>query len=203
MLRIAAEILYVPARAYSRHHHRREQLAVRAVCPARRRPARRPLQRKRVAKLSITHNSAAQFKVKVDVQLVESTRTRSPRSLGVGLSLAPGSPGPGIREFAALLDRFLDDLPIRPLFIGNVFDRTLGDDGRNVLGIDPAQARCALDRMNNAIASVATHHGTLVDLYAHFLTGEESRFTRTIEPSLIGASEVRRCFLDKILGNPI
>jgi hypothetical protein len=111
--------------------------------------------------------------------------------------------GPGIREFAASLGRFRDDLPIRPVFDRNVFDPTLEDDGRNFLGIDPAQTRGALDRTNNAIASVAARHGTLVDLHAHFVTGEESCFTRTIEPSLIGASEVRRCFLDKILGNPI
>lgn len=34
-----------------------------------------------------------------------------------------------------------------------------------------------------------------VDLHAHFLGGDPSWFTLTIEPSLIGASEVRRAFL--------
>jgi hypothetical protein len=43
--------------------------------------------------------------------------------------------------------------------------------------------------------SPASRYGVLVDLHAHFLTGDPSWFTRTIEPSLRGASEVRRCFL--------
>jgi hypothetical protein len=49
--------------------------------------------------------------------------------------------------------------------------------------------------VNAAIAAVALRHGQLVDLHAHFLTGDPSWFTWTIEPSLRGASEVRRCFL--------
>jgi hypothetical protein len=49
---------------------------------------------------------------------------------------------------------------------------------------------------------VAACYGTLVDLRAHFLTGDESWFERNIEPSLTGASEVRRCFLEKIPGGP-
>jgi len=39
----------------------------------------------------------------------------------------------------------------------------------------------------------------LVDLHAHFLTGDPSGFTQTIEPSLTGASEIRCCFLRAIL----
>ena len=35
----------------------------------------------------------------------------------------------------------------------------------------------------------------LADLHAHFLTGDPSWYTQTIEPSLVGASEVRRVFL--------
>ncbi|HEX5749153.1 MAG TPA: hypothetical protein VFZ09_23120 [Archangium sp.] len=34
----------------------------------------------------------------------------------------------------------------------------------------------------------------LIDLHAHFLGGEASWFTSTIEPSPRGASEVRRCY---------
>jgi hypothetical protein len=34
-----------------------------------------------------------------------------------------------------------------------------------------------------------------VDLHAHFLTGDPSWFTKEVEPSLTGASEVRRAFL--------
>jgi hypothetical protein len=41
--------------------------------------------------------------------------------------------------------------------------------------------------------------GALVDLHAHFLTGDPSWFAYTIEPSLRGASEARRCFLPYLL----
>ena len=107
-----------------------------------------------------------------------------------------------IEEFAAALDRFLAELPIRRVYIGNVYDPTLGDDTHNFLGVDPALARAYFNRLNEAIAAVAARHGTLVDLHAHFLTGDRSWFEMNIEPSLTGASEVRRCFLDKILGGP-
>jgi len=45
------------------------------------------------------------------------------------------------------------------------------------------------------IARLACRHGALVDLHAHFLQGNLSWLTRTIEPSLLGASEVRRAIL--------
>lgn len=108
--------------------------------------------------------------------------------------------GPGIAVFARTLDRFLAALPVRPVFVGNVYDPTFGDDARNFLAIDPALARANHRRLNEAIAAVAARHGTLVDLHAHFLTGDPSWFVMTIEPSLRGASEIRRCFLGKILG---
>jgi len=38
----------------------------------------------------------------------------------------------------------------------------------------------------------------LVDLHAHFLRGDPSWFVHTIEPSLTGASEVRRAFLQAL-----
>ncbi len=103
--------------------------------------------------------------------------------------------GPGIDAFARALDTFVRDLPIRPVLIGNVYDPTFGDDAEDFTGIDPALARQSHRRINAAIAQVASRYGTLVDLHAHFLTGDPGWFTRTIEPSLIGASEVRRCFL--------
>ncbi|MBA2565084.1 MAG: hypothetical protein H0V09_06635 [Gemmatimonadetes bacterium] len=53
--------------------------------------------------------------------------------------------------------------------------------------------------MNEVLARLATRYGRLVDLHAHFLTGDPSWFTRTIEPSLRGASEVRRAFLGDVL----
>ncbi len=103
--------------------------------------------------------------------------------------------GTGVRSFESALERFLRALPIRPLLMGNVYDPTFGDDERNFLGIDARLARANLRRVNDAIGALAGRHGRLVDLHAHFLAGEPSWFTRTIEPSLAGASEVRRAFL--------
>jgi acyl-CoA thioesterase-1 len=39
----------------------------------------------------------------------------------------------------------------------------------------------------------------VVDLHAHFLRGDPSWYVHTIEPSLRGASEVRRAFLAPVL----
>lgn len=103
--------------------------------------------------------------------------------------------GPGIEAFAAALDTFVGNLKIRPVLIGNVYDPTFGDDSLNFVGIDPAIARQSHRHVNAIIAGVANRYGTLVDIHAHFLTGDPGWFTSTIEPSLRGASEVRRCFL--------
>jgi lysophospholipase L1-like esterase len=103
--------------------------------------------------------------------------------------------GPGIDAFAAALDDFARRLPIRPVLLGNVYDPTFGDDARNFLAGDPSTARANLRRVNGIIASLGARYGKLVDLHAHFLKGDPSWLTRTIEPSLVGASEVRRAFL--------
>ena len=108
--------------------------------------------------------------------------------------------GAGINSFALSLDTFVQKLPIRPVLLGNVYDPTLGDDQRNFLGIDAAIARKNLQRINNAIQEIANRYGQLVDLHAHFLKGDASWFTATIEPSLRGASEVRRAFLPYVIG---
>lgn len=113
-------------------------------------------------------------------------------------SLAYGS-GAGIKGFEAQLERFLQRLPIRPVLVGTVYDPTLGDDARNFLGVAPRIARANLRRMNEAVAAAAQRYGRLIDLHAHFLQGDPSWFTRTIEPSLRGASEVRRAFLPAVL----
>ena len=76
-----------------------------------------------------------------------------------------------------------------------MYDPTLGDDARNFLGVDARIARAKHRRVNEVIGSLAARHGRLVDLHAHFLRGDASWFTHTIEPSLTGASEVRRAFL--------
>jgi lysophospholipase L1-like esterase len=103
--------------------------------------------------------------------------------------------GPGVEAFAQALDDFLAGLPLRPVLLGNVYDPTFGDDRRNFLSIEPAVARANLGRVNAALAQLAARYGHLVDLHAHFLVGDPSWYTGTIEPSLSGASEVRRAFL--------
>jgi len=103
--------------------------------------------------------------------------------------------GAGLRAFAASLEQFLARLAVRPVLLGNVYDPTFGDDRRNFLGVDARIARANHRRVNEVIAALAHRHGKLVDLHAHFLRGQPAWFTRTIEPSLLGASEVRCAFL--------
>ena len=110
----------------------------------------------------------------------------------VGLSSDSGG---GVARFAETLDAFLRALPARPVLIGTVYDPTFGDDSRNFLGVEPALARANHRRVNAALAAAAARYGALVDLHAHFLAGDPSWLTRTIEPSLRGTSEVRRAFL--------
>jgi predicted esterase len=113
--------------------------------------------------------------------------------------------GPGIAAFAAALDAFLRDLPVRPVLLGNVYDPTFGDDALNFTGVDPDLARENHRRVNAVIAELASRYGALVDLHAHFLGGDPTWCTHTIEPSLRGASEVRRCFLPHlvaVMGQP-
>jgi predicted esterase len=107
--------------------------------------------------------------------------------------------GPGIADFAAALDAFLRDLPARPVLLGNVYDPTFGDDTLNFTGVDPELARENHRRVNAVIAELASTYGALVDLHAHFLGGDPTWCTHTIEPSLRGASEIRRCFLPPLL----
>ena len=103
--------------------------------------------------------------------------------------------GPGLRAFETALGRFLQALPVRPVLIGTVYDPTFGDDARNFLGVEARIARANHRRVNDVLAAQAARHGKLVDLHAHFLRGSPAWFVRTIEPSLVGASEVRRAFL--------
>jgi acyl-CoA thioesterase I len=110
-----------------------------------------------------------------------------------------GGRGAGVLEFERTLDGFIRHLPIRPALLGSVYDPTFGDDSRNFLNVDARLARANLTRVNNAIGAVAARYGQLVDLHAHFLKGTPSWFTHTIEPSLVGASEIRRVFLARIV----
>ena len=102
--------------------------------------------------------------------------------------------GPGFEVFRSKLSAFLTALPIRPVFIANVYDPTVGDDRQNFTSVPVERARANHRRLNDLIAGLASEHGVLVDLHSHFLGGDPSWFTSTIEPSLRGASEVRRCF---------
>ncbi|HEY2158913.1 MAG TPA: SGNH/GDSL hydrolase family protein [Isosphaeraceae bacterium] len=104
--------------------------------------------------------------------------------------------GPGVDTFIRKLKAFLDALPIRPVALGTVYDPTFGDDDAAAGAFrDPVRARANFDRVNAALTDLAPEYGVLADIHAHFLTGRPDWFVRTIEPSLIGASEVRRCFL--------
>jgi hypothetical protein len=109
-------------------------------------------------------------------------------------------PGPGLTAFGEQLTAFLDALPVRPVLLANVYDPTLGDDSRNFTALPVQRARTRHQEMNGLLDSIAPRYGTLVDLHTHFLTGDASWFTSTIEPSLKGASEVRRCFWAALVG---
>jgi hypothetical protein len=107
--------------------------------------------------------------------------------------------GREMQRFAEALDAFLQSLPIRPVLLGNVYDPTFGDDSLNFLGIEPSIVRQSHRMMNDVFAELGRRYGALTDLHAHFLTGDPSWFTQIIEPSLEGASEIRRCFLHEVL----
>ena len=106
--------------------------------------------------------------------------------------------GPGIEAFRQALDTWLKQLPIHPVLLGNVYDPSFGDDSNNFLDVDPKLARTNHQRVNSVLAELGSRYGQLVDLHGHFLKGDPSWYTHTIEPSLIGASEVRRAFLQHI-----
>jgi lysophospholipase L1-like esterase len=107
--------------------------------------------------------------------------------------------GPGVAAFVRKLTAFLDALPIRPVALGTVYDPTFGDDdAAGGTFRDPRRARANFDRVNAALADLAPRYGVLADIHTHFLKGRPDWFVNVIEPSLRGASEVRRCFLDAI-----
>ena len=107
--------------------------------------------------------------------------------------------GDGLRRFERTLNSFVRALPVRPLLVGTVYDPTFGDDSRNFLGVEARIARRNHRRVNEVLAEVASRHGALADLHGHFLRGGPSWYVHTIEPSLRGASEIRRAFLPLVL----
>ena len=109
-----------------------------------------------------------------------------------------GDTGAGMMKFEAALETWLRKLPIRNVLLGSVYDPTFGDDSRNFLRWDARTARANHRRMNEIIGSVAARYGRLADIHAHFLSGDPTWYVHTIEPSLRGASEVRRVFLSAL-----
>ena len=109
--------------------------------------------------------------------------------------------GGGVEAFERQLDEFLRALPVRPVLLGTVYDPTFGDDRLNFLPTPASVARRNHRRVNEVIARMGERYGAVVDLHAHFLKGDPSWFTSIIEPSLVGASEVRRAFLEPVLSS--
>ena len=100
-----------------------------------------------------------------------------------------------MKGFEAALDSWLRALPIRPVVLGTVYHPTFGDDSHNFLRWDARIARANHRRVNEIIGSLAARYGKLADIHTHFLKGDPTWYANTIEPSLRGASEVRRVFL--------
>jgi lysophospholipase L1-like esterase len=106
------------------------------------------------------------------------------------------SPSPD--RFAELLDDFLRNLAIRPVLIATIFDPTFGDDRRAFLDLDPRPVRAAHHAFNAVLTAAAKRVGRVIDVHQHFLSGQPDWFVETIEPSLVGASEIRRCFWPEV-----
>ena len=86
--------------------------------------------------------------------------------------------GPAISAFEHALDQSLRRLPIRPVLLGTVYDPTFGDV-RATFSASRRRSRANHGRDNDVIARLAQRHGRLVDLHAHFLSGDPSWFAQT------------------------
>ena len=140
--------------------------------------------------------------------LAAQARGLAPDADGIGLLTIGGNDllaglatdeGDGVERFRARVAAFLDALPLPRVLVGTVYDPTFGDDRLNFLGVDPTLPRRNLARVNAALRELGEARGACVDVHAHFLKGDASWFTRVIEPSLRGASEVRAAFLPHVL----
>ena len=103
-------------------------------------------------------------------QLPAQARGLAPDESGVAMLTVGGNDllmgllvdhGRGVERFAAALDAFLRNLPIRPVLLGNVYDPTFGDDALDFTGVDPRLARENHRRVNAAIAEAAGRYGAL------------------------------------------
>lgn len=133
-------------------------------------------------------------------QLPEVLEGRAAALLSIGgndlLAFVLGIDRNALAVFERNVRAFLEALTVRPVLVANVYDPSFGDDRMSFLpGVAPGPLRKRHATVNDLLGRLGDECGGRVDLHAHFLTGDQSWFTRTIEPSLRGASEVRRCFL--------
>ena len=95
-----------------------------------------------------------------------------------------------------LQGNFLEELKIKPVFIGNVYNPTFGDDTKNFITSFPEIGRANHLKVNKILEKLGKEFGGYVDLHNHFLKGNNLDWlTSYIEPSISGASEIRCCFL--------
>ena len=111
--------------------------------------------------------------------------------------------GPDLRAFARLLEEWFQALPDPPVLRWEYLRSPRSATTRTTSSAPVSTWRWSGPATGASMPCSPKRPGaggSLVDLHGHFLTGDPSWLVRDIEPSLIGASEVRRCFLDKILG---
>lgn len=108
--------------------------------------------------------------------------------------------GQEIEDFINQYGMILSRIPSVKL-IFNIYDPFFGKIDQTQLfppGTNFDLARKNYDNINHKIRFLANRYGILVDLHKHFLTGKETWFVKDIEPSLEGASEIRRVVWDLI-----
>lgn len=108
--------------------------------------------------------------------------------------------------FDQQVEQFLAQVDM-PTYLLNVYDPSFGDDTNNILGVPdyllaaiaPEYRKRHVAVNNNLLLQAARSDATLIDMHKHFLAGESTWYTNVIEPSVQGASEIRRLFLDSYL----
>lgn len=79
---------------------------------------------------------------KVEISEIKNTYSIAIITIGGNDLLDKDIYKPGNLEiFEKNVKDFIENLPIRPVFIGSVYDPTFGDDSLNFLGVDPKIAR--------------------------------------------------------------